>query len=149
MNEIIIDGINLSELKKQYDALAQQQADMRKSIQKGSSKFISEAVAEALKQVANMKEAEELEVAVEAATQATELLKNAKFVSDVSGVGYYLPYCNSQHGYTPAGETITQALGDGDYELLSDNYEHPAFLALYSIAEDMESDVAEWNTSYC
>ena len=150
MNEqIIIDGVNLSELKVKYDALAKEQADMRKSIVKGSSKFIAETVAQALVHIEEMKEAEELEVAEAAAVKATELLKTVQFVSDVSGVSYSIPYYDRQSEYCPDGEPITRILEDGDYELLSDNYENKALSALFSIAEHMESEVNEWNASYC
>ena len=149
MNEIIIDGVNLSALKVQYDALAAQQASMRASIRQGSSKFIADAVKQALIHVEEMKEAEELEVAEVAAIKATELLSAVKFVSDVSGVTYDTPYYHRQGDYYPDGDPITHVLDNGDYELLTDNHENPAFEALYSLVEDMESDVCEWNTSYC
>jgi hypothetical protein len=149
MEQIIIDGVDLSELKIKYDKLAKEQAEMRQSIRQGSSKFIADNMKQALAHVEEMKEAEELEVAEAAAVKATTLLKTVKFVSDVSGVSYYMPYYNSQAEYNPDGETITDILEDGDYELLSDNYKNEALSELYSIAEDMQSDVAEWNTSYC
>lgn len=148
MNEIIIDGVNLSELKSRYDALAAEQTTMRKSIVKGSSKFIADNMKQALEHVQEMKDAEELEVARVAAVKATELLETIKFVSDVSGVSYYLPYYDRQGEYYPEGDTITYMIEGGDYELLSEN-DLPEFDALYSIAEDMQNDVADWNTSFC
>lgn len=148
MENIIIDGVDLSALKVKYDALAQEQAEMRSSIRKGSSKFIADNMKQALEHVQEMKDAEELEVARVAAVKATELLEVIKFVSDVSGVSYSLPYYDRQSEYNPDGETITDAIECGDYELLSEN-DLPEFSALYGIAEDMQSEVAEWNTSYC
>lgn len=148
MEQIIIDGINLSDLKVKYDALAKEQAEMRSSIVKGSSKFIADTVKQALDHVQSMKDAEELSVAEQHATQAAELLRTVKFVSDVSGVSYSIPYYDRQSEYYPDGEPITTFLDDSDYVMYGADASD-ALQALYNIAEEMESEVNEWNASYC
>lgn len=151
MEQIVIDGVNLSDLKAKYDALAVEQAAMQKSIKKGSSKFIADAVKQAMEHVQEMKDAEELSVAEQHAHQATELLKTVKFVSDVSDVAYTIPYYDRQGEYCPEGEPITRTIEDGEYEVLStkDAVNSDVLQALYDIAEQMESEVNEWNASYC
>ena len=148
MEQIIIDGINLSDLKVKYDALAKEQADMRQSICKGSSKFIADTVKQALDHVQEMKDAEELSVAEDHAAQATGLLKTVKFVSDVSGVSYSIPYYDRQGEYCPEGEPITTFFEDSDYVMYGANASKD-LCALYNLAGEMESEVNEWNASYC
>ncbi len=152
MEQIIIDGINLTELKAEYDALAAKQAEMRKSIVKGSSKFIADSVKEALELFEELKGVETKEDAHLYAQQIYDKLKTVEFVSTVSGVTYYLPYYNRQGEYYPAGTPISTILEDGDNELLTDwdyTQKDNPLIKLYGLAESMESEVCEWNTSYC
>lgn len=150
MEQIIIDGVNLTDLKVEYDALAAKQSDMRKSIRQGSSAFIADQLKQVGALITEMKEAEDLATAEVAAEKATTILKNIQFVSNVSGVSYMLDYYNYHHDYVE-GEPITSILEDGDYDVLcsDEGSESKILSALYSIAESMESDVREWNTSYC
>lgn len=149
MQEIIIDGVNLSDLKIKYDALAKEQAAMRASIRQGASKYIAEAIKDAkvfLEQIVNADEDDEEKLDLETVSaQALELLKNAKFVSDVSGVSYYLPYYDRQGEYAPDGDPYTSQFDDSIFSYKDSE----SFSTLWGLLEDMESEVSEWNTSYC
>jgi len=149
MQEIIIDGVNLTEMKVRYDALAVEQAQMRASIRQGASKFIADAIKDAkvfLEQIVSADEDDEEKIDLEAVSaQALELLKNAKFVSDVSGVSYDLPYYDRQSEYSPYGDPYTTQFDEGIF-----SYDESAsFQQLWSLLDTMESDVSEWLTSYC
>lgn len=149
MTDIIIDGINLSEMKVRYDALQAEQAAMRTSIRQGSSKFIAESIQDAkvfLEQIVNATEEDEEKIDLEAVSaKALEILKNAKFVSDASGVSYKLPYYDRQSDYSPYGSPYTSQFDDSIFGYKDSE----SFQALWGLLEDMESDVAEWLTSYC
>lgn len=147
MEDIIIDGVNLNELKVKYDALAAEQAVMRGNIRKGASKFISDAIESAkisLNLIVNAEDTEEINIE-EVSQNALSLLENAKFVSDVSGVSYYLPYYDRQADYHPDGSPYTSQIEDSVFG----DYDNKTLNSLWSLLEDMESDVSDWNTSYC
>ncbi len=144
MSDIIIDGVNLNDLKTRYDALAIEQVEMRKSIAKGSAKFIADAVSEATNLIDEFIDDETVD-GKEQAVAATKLLKDARFVSMVSGVQYYLPYYNSQGGYHPDGTPYSEQIDEDG----TDRFDDDVFTQLYGVLEDMEGSVAEWNTSYC
>lgn len=152
MENIVIDGVDLSELKVKYDALAAEQAVMRQSIRKGSSKFISDNVQETLKLFEQLKEAETKDDAKVIAQQMYDLLSAVEFVSTVSGVSYTIPYYDRQSEYYPVGTPISSLLdvcdNDPIYGYDYEDQDNPLG-KLYSLAESMENDVAEWNTSYC
>lgn len=148
MEQIIIDGVNLTDLKVKYDALAKEQAEMRQSIRQGSSKFLADKSNEVDALILQLKDVETEEEGVEVANKIIPLLKTISFVSDVSGVSYEIPYYSRQGEYCPNGDPITRIIEDGDNEVLSDS-DHEVFTELYRIAESMESDVNEWNSSYC
>lgn len=147
MEQIIIDGINLTDLKAEYDALAAKQATMRQSIRQGSSKFLSDKSDEVSTLASRLADVETEEEGVEIAKQLIPLLKVISFVSDVSGVAYTIPYYHRQGEYYPDGKSITSIVEDGDNDNVE--YVHEVFSELYHVAERMESDVCEWNTSYC
>lgn len=151
--EIIINGINMTELKARAAALAQEQQALRDSIKQGASQFIADNMKEALEAVATMKEAETKEDALAAATKAAELLEDISFVSDVSGVAYTLPHGDSSYcygGYS-SDDIITSILEDGENENIEYSWrdKDSPFTRLYNIAESMEQEVIEWNSSYC
>jgi hypothetical protein len=152
MENIVIDGVDLSALKIKYDALAAEQAAMRQSIRQGSSKFISDNVREALKLFEQLKEAETKDDAKGISQQMYDLLSSVEFVSTVSGVSYTIPYYDRQSDYYPEGTPISSLLdvcdNDPIYGYDYKDQDNP-LRKLYSLAESMESDVAEWNTSYC
>lgn len=149
MENIIIDGIDLSQLKVEYDALAVKQAALRASIVKGSSKFIADNIKEArevLDEILKTEDSEKLDNLIEVAYNK---LQTSKFVSDVSGVGYMFPYYDRQSDYCPDGETYSSQLESSDNDLLPERGTNKKFDALTSLLDSMESDVSEWNTSYC
>ena len=148
MENIIIDGVDLSALKVKYDALAKEQAEMRGSIRKGSSKFLSDKSDEVTILTRQLADVETVEEGESIATQIIPLLKTISFVSDVSGVAYMIPYYHRQGEYYPDGDSLTHILEDGDNDVLTES--NSALLTeLYRVAEGMESEVNEWNTSYC
>lgn len=151
--KIIIDGIDLSELKAKAEALQAEQTALRASIAQGASKFVADAIATALAAVANMKAADTAESARSEAAIAYENLADAKFVAEVAGISYSLPYSDNDYSYGgfKSGEIISVIIDEDETGLLDYNYrdkEDPLY-KLCSIAEDMESTVREWNSSYC
>lgn len=148
MENIIIDGVDLSALKVKYDDLAKEQAEMRSSIRKGSSKFIADKTAEVDTLIAQLKDVETEEEGVEVANKIIPILKTISFVSDVSGVSYEIPYYSRQSEYCPNGDPITKIIEDGDNDVITGS-DHAVFTELYRIAENMESEVNEWNSSWC
>jgi hypothetical protein len=149
MEQIIIDGINLSELKIEYDALAAKQAEMRKSIAKGSNKFIAESIQEAKNSMDEILACEDADVLDSLIETAYAKLTNASFVSDVSGVSYVLPYYDRQSEYEPDGERYSSQFDETENEILPGYGENKKFDKLLGLLEKMEDEVAEWNTSYC
>lgn len=147
MEDIIINGVNLAELKVKYDALAAEQAAMRKSIQSGASKFIAENIEQAKTHIQAVLDAETAEEVDNNSKLAFDTLKTVKFVSDVSGVSYRLPYYDRQGEYCPYGDTFTTQLDESENELV--DFDQGTVSALYGLLETMESEVSEWNTSYC
>lgn len=141
MEQIIIAGRTLDELK-------QIQQEVRKDANKFIAQFI-EAGESAVKEILSLVEEDAEEVSDEIKDKVTELsvvaekhLAQAKLISDISGVSYYLPY--REHGY---GESYYNDL-ENRYDGLPDN---DAVSALFSILEDMESESRDWHSSskYC
>lgn len=149
MEQIIIDGVNLSDLKVKYDTLAAEQAAMRSSIAKGSSKFIADTVEAAKAAMNKLLEVEDKEEITALANEAYTLLKTVEFVSDVSGVGFTIPYYDRQSEYYPDGEAFSNLFEESDNEVLPNYGQNKTFDNLLGLLENMESTVAEWNTSYC
>lgn len=147
MEDIIINGVNLAELKVKYDALAAEQAAMRKSIQSGASKFIAENIEQAKTYIQAVLDAETAEEVDKNSKLAFDTLKTVKFVSDVSGVSYTLPYYDRQSEYCPDGKCFSSQIDESENELL--DFARGTLSALYGLLETMESEVSEWNTSYC
>jgi hypothetical protein len=151
--EIIIDGINLTELKAKSAALQAEQNALRASIQQGASKFVSDNIEAALVAVKAMRDAESPELARAEAAIAFEHLNDAKFVAEVAAISYSLPYSGNDYTYGDSGDfgTISSVIDDdenGNLEYDWRNAEDPIH-KLASLAEDMEDTVREWNTSYC
>ncbi len=158
---IIIDGHDLTAIKMQMDNLQAEITTVRNSIKQGSVKFIADNIEIALKVVAAMQEANEEEcdddedadgedvkqLKITAFAQvAYDALSYVQFVSEVSGVRYSLPhyetsYCNGD------GNPITSIIDEG-FDTLNTTRDHPLD-KLYNLCESMESDVQEWNSSYC
>lgn len=147
MEDIIIDGVNLNDLKVKYDALAAEQAALRNSIRKGASKFISDTLEqgkELVQSLINAEDEEEINVE-EVSKKAYDLMSTVKFVSDVAGIAYTIPYYDRQSDYYPDGDSYTSQLED----CAIGESESESFGKLWGLLEDMESDVSDWNTSYC
>jgi hypothetical protein len=92
--EIVIDGVNLTELKTKYDALAAEQSVLWNSIRKGASKFMANSVEEVLKAVDDMASSATTEEAEKHAEKAYELLSEVQFVSEISGIPFDIGYMN-------------------------------------------------------
>ena len=143
MENIILNGMDLTQLKASLDAYQKEAALVRSKIQKDAAKYIADSMKEAISTMTTMLENTEDTIEFHhQSLKATEILKNVKFVSDVSGVAYYMPYYDRQGGYNPDGSPFSSQLDD--LEIDSDLYSE-----LASILEDMESDVSDWNTSTC
>lgn len=147
MTDLVIDGVNLTELKAKFDAFEQEKTAARNLIQKGASEYISVAIDTAKGHLQSVLEAESADDAEKFSILAFESLQNAQFVSKVSGIEYHLPYYDSQNDYHPDGEQFSSQLESGDNEFI--NFKNDHIMNLYDLLEDMESEVSEWLTSYC
>jgi hypothetical protein len=146
MQEIIIDGVNLNEMKAKHDALQKEMQQARNSIRQGASKFIAEKIAEGKKLVEELLDDDFDGNVDDVASRAYDLLSAASFVSEVSGVTYTLPYYDRQSDYHPYGDPYTVQIDEVDNDAINDN---EAVGKLYALLENMESDVSDWLTSYC
>jgi hypothetical protein len=151
--EIIIDGVNLTDLKARQAVLTAEQNALRASIAQGASKFVAENIQAALEAVKAMRDATSKEAAQAEAAIAYEHLSDAEFVATVAAITYSLPYSGNDYTYGDNGDfgTITSVIdddGEGHIDYDWKDKTNPINL-LYSLAEDMESTVQEWNTSYC
>ena len=136
MNDIIIDGISINELKKTKAAL-----------QQGASKFISDSISqvqeivkERLVTATNYGEAEA------AAKEALALLENAQLVSGVSGVSFFLPYCEE---YGNCDDILLQMIENGDHEVVGKYYGGTTLGKLHNLLESMGSTTRDWHSSTC
>jgi hypothetical protein len=146
MQEIVIDGVNLNEMKAKHDALQAEMQQARNKVRQGASKFIAEKLDEGKKLVEALLD-EDFEGDVEeVATQAYDLLSAVSFVSEVSGVTYRLPYYDRQAEYAPYGDPYSTQFDEAENEALNDS---EAVGKLWGLLEDMESEVSDWLTSYC
>lgn len=138
MEDIILNGVSINELKKQ-----------KSLIQKDAAKFIAdaqekvEALAKSLKEAVEVEgEDQDIDLINSICKEAIEVLQNIDLVSGISGVQYYLEY-NDYNGYhDPDGPVITSLLEDNGIESDISN-------KLYFLAEGMEAEVRDWNTSTC
>ena len=151
MQEIIIDGVNLNEMKAKHDALQAEMNSAKSKIRQGASKFIAENIQAGKKIMDEMLEEDRdepftYEQIDNMAQQAYDLLSSSYFVSQVADIAFDLPYYDRQSGYCPYGETYSSRIDDTDNELITDS---ETVTKLYSLLENMESDVSDWNTSYC
>jgi hypothetical protein len=148
MQEIIIDGVNLNEMKAKHDALQAEMADARSKVRQGAAMFVADNIQQGKKLMDEMLDEEEDQDKVNnLADKAFELLSSASFVSDVAGVPFDLPYYNSQSGYYPNGTPYSNRFDDNENGLTE--YKNLSIRKLWSLVESMESEVQDWNTSYC
>ena len=138
MNDIIIDGVSINELRKAKDALLQ-----------GANKFIAESIAKAQEIVK-----ERLVVAASygeaeaAAQEALTLLENAQLVSGTSGVVFYLPFYE-EYGQYDSNDILSQIIENADHDVIGKYYGGSTLSKLHSLLEDMESTARDWHSSRC
>jgi hypothetical protein len=145
MQEIIIDGVNLNELKAKHDALQKEMSDACGKIRQGASKFIAENISAARKVLDEMLELdseEDVDKIDNLAQNAHDILSATSFVSDVSGVPFEIPYYDRQAEYYPDSTPYSNQLEDAGFDTDRTN-------KLYFLLESMESEVSDWNASYC
>lgn len=147
MQDIIIDGISLNSLKIRQAALDKEKAEIQSSIKQGASKFIAETIVSATASISQLLDAESEAEVVQFSQAAYEYLKNARFVADVSGVGYTIPYYDRQSEYSPEGKRFSCQIDESDNEFMFNAGKE--FSDLLGLLEDMESEVADWNQSFC
>jgi hypothetical protein len=92
-------------------------------------------------------ESEGKEVVEAISKDAYELFSAASFVSDVAGVPFDLPYYDRQGEYYPDGTPFSNRFDDNENGVIDYKNEHIG--KLWRLLESMESEVADWNTSYC
>lgn len=138
MNDIVIEGISINELKKTKAALKQ-----------GASKFIAESISkvreivkERLVTATNYSEGEA------AAKEALTLLENAQLVSGVSGVSFFLPYYR-EYGSYGDDDILSLVIDNADHDVLGECYGATTLGRLYSLLGDMEASTRDWHSSSC
>ena len=139
MNDIIIDGISVNELRKTKLAL-----------QKGASKFIAESI-EQVKSIVKdrLVVATNYDEAEVAAQEALGILENAQLVAGVSGVSFYLPYYE-EYGGDYEYDILSKVIENADEDEIGSYYGGGGALSkLYSLLEDMESETRNWHSSSC
>lgn len=150
--EIIIDGINLTDIKNRQDVILQEMSSLRKSIQKGAVKFISDKTDELKTLVVKFKDSETVEEAKEQAPMLYDVLRDIQFVAEVAAISYYIPFRDNDYSYCgDRHNSIVNILDENEEGIFEFEYgdkENPLTM-LAMLAEDMESTVREWNTSVC
>lgn len=138
MNDIIIDGINISDLRKTKEAL-----------QKGASKFIAESIAAATEIVKErLVTAASYGEAEAAAQEALALLENAQLVSGVSGVSFFLPYYEEYGGHDE-DEILSTIIENADHDTIGKYYGGGTLSDLHDLLGNMESTSRDWHSSTC
>lgn len=132
--DIIINGINLSDLQEQ-----------KKSIRQGASSLISNHVAKAKNYCRQILESEDAEEIKQLAEDAYESLDTANYISDVSEVTFNLPF---HEDYEQNTEAFSYMLENSENQVLKDNWKG-AVGNLYSLLEDMEYKSHGWHSSSC
>lgn len=135
MEQITLGGIDIATLKAQ-----------QKAVRKDASKFIADTIKQATEVVGKILEAETEEDVESLSAKALELLGNAKLVSDVSGVEYYLPYnepYDDGNALSDQLESFVDEFESGDIGVYGDD----SLSALYELLQEMEHDSFTWNSS--
>lgn len=138
MEDIVINGINLNDLKNQINSIRQE-----------SSRLISENIQtaqELTKQLVKSENKEEIEVL---AKQAYTALSKANFISGVSGVEFNMPYNSSYNGEYD-DDTLSAMLEDTENEVLRPLVrENNDLRQLLDLSYSMEYQTQAWNASFC
>lgn len=133
MKEIMINGINVQELQQK-----------REEIREGAATFISDNLDLANELTHKLLKSENREEIETLLKEAYELLAMTNLVSDVSGVGFYIPYSQD---YCDRDEIVFSSAISRNKTLreLWNNGAQSLF-ALYSKMEDKSHG---WHASYC
>lgn len=133
--DIIINGVSVTELKKQ-----------RAAIREGASKLIAENIDLAKSLTQKLLESENREELQQLAGEAYEALDNAQVVSGVSGVTFFLPFYE-EGGYS-SDEIFSSILENSENDLIHDNWDG-SLSSLYDLFYDMEVQSRGWHSSRC
>jgi hypothetical protein len=138
MQDIILNGISINELKRTKAAL-----------QKDATKFISDAITQVQQIVKErLVTADNYGEAEAAAQEALTLLENAKVVSDASGVSFFLPYYE-EYGGSDDEDILSSLIENADEDIIGSYYGGGTLSALYNLLESMESESRDWHSSTC
>jgi hypothetical protein len=145
MTDIVLNGVSITELKKQ-----------KVLIQQDAAKFIANGIKDATTLLVSIIESFESDETIDrdeieaAASAAVEILENVDLVAGVSDVEYYLPFF-SEYSDDRAFSNRLEELDRVD-EVLDGEYlwrnEGPIG-RLYGVLSNMENKSKVWNTSYC
>lgn len=132
-NDIIINGINLQEFKKQKESMTTeaakmigQQLELAKSL---TTQLINSQDKDEIKQLAH---------------QAYEALNQAKEVSEISGVAFLLPFYE-EYGSYDDNEIFSYQLDNCNNPLFNEIWGTGSGLKeLFDLFEDMESQSRDW-----
>jgi hypothetical protein len=137
MEDIIINGVSINELKAKKAA-----------IQQGASQVIADSIAKGTELVQKLLDTEEGIDQEAVAKEALEHLEVAEVVSGISGVTFMLPYYE-EYGQYDSNEIYSMQLDEAEHIKFSWEDRNSALYKLYSTLESMESDARAWHSSTC
>lgn len=137
MGDIILNGFNISELKR-----------TRIALQQDASKFVSESIEKAQDIVKHrLVVAQYASDAEAAAEEAFSLLEKAEVVASTAGIEFSLPYYE-EYGSHDAEDILTQVIEEASNEVIGSYYKG-SLGKLHSLLESMESSSRDWHSSNC
>lgn len=143
MEDIVIAGISINQLKEQ-----------KKAIQQGAAKVIADAIEQGTATVEKLLQAESKEEADTLAAEALALFETAEVVAGVSGVTFEIPYYE-EYGRYEYNECLSTRLAQEDDDQEPNPYidfrygDGSKLQKLCSLLGNMESDSRGWNSSVC
>jgi hypothetical protein len=135
--DIVINGVSVNKL-----------AEDKRAIREGATKLIADNIAEVqtlVKAMVLLKDAAPIE---NMASKALALLDAAATVSSVSGVQYYLPYYDNWND----DDVISELLENSENKVIQEliGWQSSSDVkSLRRLAESMENESKNWNTSNC
>lgn len=132
MNEIILNGVSLEEIRKQQNSLHQ-----------AGTKFISDQLALVQDMMEDL-EGKSLEYAEGVAKSIEDILDQVLTVSSVTGVQYDLDYYDNRLSNTI--DMLVDESGEGWKDFWK---KFPKLSSLHEQLQDMENTVSNWNSSSC
>lgn len=137
MVDIILNGVNISELKR-----------TRIALQQDASKFVSEAI-EKVQDIVKHRLVVALYTtdAQAAAEEALSLLETAEIVASTAGVQFSLPYYE-EYGSHDDEDILSKVIEDADHEVIGSYYKG-SLGKLHALLESMESSSRDWYSSNC